>query len=277
MASSEASGAPDRPDSTDVGKQQVLWRFYSAAAAGLFLVACFFASAPAPTGAACEGVSLLWMIRNARSEGTLERVFACATEYRRDHEGFLLTGFVLLYTTLQSFAIPSSVVLSILSGALYDFKLALPLVLCCATTGASVCYTISKGLGGGLLAAFKLEKHLVSFREKVDEKRREGGLFSYMVVSRITPMPNLVINLASPLLGIPLHTFVPGTFFGLIPLTSMHIASGKALATVGKVEKGPVVYVFAAGALVLAVMFFRDRRAKKARQLLDDQASRKND
>lgn len=58
------------------------------------------------------------------------------------------------YLSLQSFAIPGSIFLSILSGFLYPFPLALSLVCFCSATGASVCYLISFLLGRGLVYKF---------------------------------------------------------------------------------------------------------------------------
>jgi uncharacterized membrane protein YdjX (TVP38/TMEM64 family) len=51
------------------------------------------------------------------------------------------------------------------------------------------------------------------WREQV-AKHREN-LLSYVVFLRITPfLPNWFINIASPLLNIPLNTFFIGTFVG---------------------------------------------------------------
>ena len=48
-------------------------------------------------------------------------------------------------------------------------------------------------------------------------KRREK-LLNYMLFLRVTPtLPNTFINLASPIVDVPYHTFLLGTLIGLIP------------------------------------------------------------
>jgi uncharacterized membrane protein YdjX (TVP38/TMEM64 family) len=45
--------------------------------------------------------------------------------------------------------------------------------------------------------------------------RHRDNLLSYMLFLRITPfLPNWFINLASPIIGVPLSPFFWGTFFG---------------------------------------------------------------
>ena len=64
------------------------------------------------------------------------------------------------------------------------------------------------------------------FAGQVEKRRR--NLFNFLLFLRITPfLPNFFINLASPLLGVPLHYFVLATMFGIMPATFMHVSAGK--------------------------------------------------
>lgn len=48
--------------------------------------------------------------------------------------------------------------------------------------------------------------------------KRKDKLLNYMLFLRITPtLPNLFINLASPIMDIPFHVFFTATVIGLIP------------------------------------------------------------
>lgn len=63
-----------------------------------------------------------------------------------------------MYISLQTFAIPGSISLSVLSGFLYPFPFALVLVCFCSATGASLCYLISSLLGRKLVEKYWQER-----------------------------------------------------------------------------------------------------------------------
>ncbi|XP_053976492.1 transmembrane protein 41B [Hylaeus anthracinus] len=139
----------------------------------------------------------------------------------------VLAGLFLTYIFLQTFAIPGSIFLSILSGFLFPFPLALFLVCSCSAVGASLCYLVSSLLGRKLLFKY--------FPEKAQEwtqtiKKHKHHLFNYMLFLRITPLlPNWFINLASPVIGVPLAPFAMGTFFGVAPPSFVAIQAGQTL------------------------------------------------
>ncbi|KAF3430050.1 hypothetical protein E2986_08878 [Frieseomelitta varia] len=111
-----------------------------------------------------------------------------------------------------------SIFLSILSGFLFPFPLAWLLVCTCSAVGASLCYFLSSLLGQ-------------KAREwSLTVKKNENNLFNYMLFLRITPLlPNWFINLASPVIGVPLAPFALGTFFGVAPPSFIAIQAGKTL------------------------------------------------
>lgn len=48
--------------------------------------------------------------------------------------------------------------------------------------------------------------------------KRKDGLLNYMLFLRLTPtLPNMFINVASPIVNVPYHTFLMATSIGLIP------------------------------------------------------------
>ena len=53
------------------------------------------------------------------------------------------------------------------------------------------------------------------FKSRLEKVADNKEMFKFMLLSRVTPVPNILVNLASPLLGVPLYIFAPATFFGL--------------------------------------------------------------
>ncbi|KAL2713759.1 transmembrane protein 41 isoform X1 [Vespula squamosa] len=139
----------------------------------------------------------------------------------------VLAGLFVTYIFLQTFAIPGSIFLSILSGFLFRFPIALLLVCTCSAVGATLCYLLSSLLGRKLLYKY--------FPEKANEwtvmvAKHRDHLLNYMLFLRMTPLlPNWFINLASPVIGVPIVPFTVGTFFGVAPPSFVAIQAGQTL------------------------------------------------
>jgi len=134
-------------------------------------------------------------------------------QYTHSHYYRVIAVFLSAYIWLQAFAIPGSIFLSILSGALFKFPVALFLVCVAASVGASSANIISSYIGRELVEHY-LHKHLGLWRERV--LKHKENLFNWMIFLRITPMvPNWFVNITCPLLHVPLRTFFLGTFFGV--------------------------------------------------------------
>ncbi|KAL3225707.1 hypothetical protein MRX96_025632 [Rhipicephalus microplus] len=120
------------------------------------------------------------------------------------------SGFFVTYIFLQSFAIPGSIFLSILSGFLFPFPLALFLVCLCSAMGASFCYFFSYLVGRRLVFKYFPAKAM-KWSEQVG--RHKDNLLNYMIFLRITPfLPNWFINVTAPVIDVP-----------IAPLLSRHI------------------------------------------------------
>ncbi|XP_065077540.1 transmembrane protein 41B [Ochlerotatus camptorhynchus] len=139
----------------------------------------------------------------------------------------VMSGVVLVYIFLQTFAIPGSLFLSILSGFLYNFPVALTLVCFCSALGATLCYLLSQLVGRRVVIHYFPEKARV-WAHQVDKHRED--LLSYMLFLRMTPfLPNWFINLVAPVIGVPLYPFALGTFLGVAPPSFIAIQAGKTL------------------------------------------------
>ncbi|KAI1281959.1 Transmembrane protein 41B [Halotydeus destructor] len=139
----------------------------------------------------------------------------------------VLVGILVTYIFLQSFAIPGSVFLSILSGFIFPFPLALFVVCLCSAIGASLCYFICSLVGRPLVIKYLPDKAAKWSSQVI---RHKDNLLNYIIFLRITPfLPNWFINLASPVIGVPFTPFFVGTFLGVAPPSFVAIQAGKTL------------------------------------------------
>jgi uncharacterized membrane protein YdjX (TVP38/TMEM64 family) len=122
----------------------------------------------------------------------------------------VLTAVALcfMYVFMQTFAIPGTLSLSLLSGAFFGLKFGYPLVSVISTIGSTSCYLLSWCVGKPLVCAIWPEK-VELYRSEVARRRKD--MLSYMLFLRVTPvLPNTFINVASPIVGVPIHVFALG-------------------------------------------------------------------
>ncbi|XP_044537754.1 transmembrane protein 41B [Gracilinanus agilis] len=163
----------------------------------------------------------------------------------------VLVAYFATYIFLQTFAIPGSIFLSILSGFLYPFPLALFLVCLCSGLGASFCYMLSYLVGRPVVYKYLTEK-AVKWSQQVE--RHRDHLINYIIFLRITPfLPNWFINITSPVINVPLKVFFIGTFLGVAPPSFVAIKAGTTLyqlTTAGEAVSWNSVFVL----MILAVL-----------------------
>lgn len=190
---------------------------------GLFASAIFVVYHNFPEVSSEEKVHLKYP-RNLEDAKQLGRVLS---KYKENNYSVVLCGVVVVYITLQSFAIPGSIFLTILSGYLFPFYVALLLVCTCSATGAAVCYTLSNLFGRSLVLR-KFPDRISKWQ--VDLSKHRDDFLSYMIFLRVTPIvPNWLINIASPVLDVPLSPFFWGTFLGVAPPSFLYIQAGSTL------------------------------------------------
>ncbi|XP_028163792.1 transmembrane protein 41 homolog isoform X2 [Ostrinia furnacalis] len=166
-------------------------------------------------------VKLPWDLEEAKQLGlVLDR-------YKDKYFYEVMFGVFVIYIFLQTFAIPGSIFLSILSGFLFPFYLALLLVCCCSAIGASLCFFLSNLLGKKLVNRYFPER--AAQWSKAVEKHK-NNLLNYIIFLRVTPfLPNWFINMTAPVIGVPLIPFTLGTFIGVAPPSFVAIQAGQTL------------------------------------------------
>lgn len=182
--------------------------------------------------------SLQWdcslLVQNVGNVNALQfltiKWFACSghlENYTSDYTVQVLVGYCAVYIFMQTFMIPGTIFMSLLAGALFGQLRGVALVVFAASAGASSCYFLSKLIGKPLV--FSLWPDKLTFFQKQVSKRREK-LLNYILFLRVTPtLPNTFINLASPIVDVPYHTFLLGTLIGLIPAAYVTVRAGIAL------------------------------------------------
>ncbi|KAL6213801.1 hypothetical protein ACLB2K_013241 [Fragaria x ananassa] len=154
--------------------------------------------------------------------------------YAKDYPAQFILGYCSTYIFMQTFMIPGTIFMSLLAGALFGVVRGLMLVVFNATAGASSCFFLSKLIGRPLVSWLWPEK--LRFFQAEIAKRKEK-LLNYMLFLRITPtLPNLFINLASPIVDIPFHIFFVATLVGLIPASYITVRAGLALGDLKSVK-----------------------------------------
>ncbi len=160
--------------------------------------------------------------------------FAALSEHRQtllawyaDNTLQLAIGYMALYVLVVAFSVPGAVYLAIGGGFVFGLILGTALVVAAATVGAVAVF---------LVARYALGDY---FRSKAGSamRRMETGFrdnaLSYLLVLRLVPLfPFWLVNLVPAFLGVPLRTFVIGTFFGIIPGSFVYVSVGDGLGAV---------------------------------------------
>jgi len=168
--------------------------------------------------------------------GSLEDIRLLATvlnTYSSSHPEYVLMLFSLAYLFKQTFAVPGSVFLNVLAGAIFGSVGGF--LLCCTLTamGASFCYLLARAVGKKAVMNYFPER-VERFRERLEENKQELPFF--LLFLRLFPMsPNWALNMASGVLGVPLHLFFMSVFFGLMPYNYLCVTSGVIITDIKEV------------------------------------------
>ncbi|MPZ10766.1 MAG: TVP38/TMEM64 family protein [Kiloniellaceae bacterium] len=149
------------------------------------------------------------------------------TDFVAGHAVAAALIFMATYALSTALSLPGGLVLTLAGGFLFGIVPGTLYVVIAATLGATVVFLIARGALGG------------SFRAKAGPfvQRMEAGFrenaFSYLLVLRLIPLfPFVVVNLVPAFLGVPLATYVVGTFIGIIPGTLVFILAGAGLGSI---------------------------------------------
>ena len=136
-------------------------------------------------------------------------------------------AFIALYALTTLLILPVGAVLTIAGGFLFGVTFGTLYVVIGATLGAAALFLVARSAFGDHFRA-----KAGPFMQRMEAGFRENA-FSYMLVLRLIPLfPFFVVNVVPAFLGVPLRTYVLGTFLGIIPGTLVFILAGAGLGSV---------------------------------------------
>ncbi len=138
-----------------------------------------------------------------------------------------LAIYSAVYIAVVALSLPGGLVMTLAGGLLFGWRLGALVTVIAATIGSTIVFLAARSSLGEALAA-KAGPSLAALREGFKE-----NALSYLLFLRLVPaFPFFVVNLAPALLGVPLKTYVLGTFLGIIPGTIAFSVAGSGLGSV---------------------------------------------
>lgn len=147
--------------------------------------------------------------------------------WREGNEIAAVLIFTALYAVIVALSLPGAVWMTIAGGFLFGTILA----TFCTVTGATVGATVIFLAARYALADYLRDKAGRAIR-KMEAGFRENAL-SYLLFLRLIPaFPFWLVNLVPAFLGVPLGTYVIGTFIGIIPGSFVYASVGNGVGAV---------------------------------------------
>lgn len=152
--------------------------------------------------------------------------------YIKENYVLTLLAFMGIYIVTIALSLPGGVFLTLTGGFLFGWLVGGLATVVAATIGATIIFLVAKTSFGEPLAARAgpwLGKLRAGFQENA---------LNYLLFLRLVPLfPFWLVNLAPALLGVPLGTYVAGTFVGIIPGTFAFAFAGVGLDSVIEAQR----------------------------------------
>jgi len=189
--------------------------------------------------------------------------------YTQDHWWSVFLLFSSAYIYKQAFAIPGSVFLNILAGALYGSVFGTIITSVYAAFGASCCYLLSQQIFGVIISKYFSTK-VSSIKTFINEQQKIGSLFSVLLSLRFFPMsPNWLMNMSAPLVGVPLPIFALSVGVGLVPYNFICAQAGNIISQIEKTSdlfSYKILLTFGTMAVVAGLPGFLKNRKQKQKK-----------
>jgi len=168
---------------------------------------------------------------------SLEELQTCASvliSMQKNNTYLVLVLFSSAYLFKQTFAIPGSVFLNLLAGAIFGLPVGFCLTCILTASGASCCFILAR-FAGREFATRYFPARMSSFKQQLDENSHRLPYF--LLFLRLFPCsPNWAINLCSGVLEVPIHTFWWTALIGLMPYNYICVQTGALLSTLKSVN-----------------------------------------
>lgn len=148
-------------------------------------------------------------------------------QWTQNNQALAIIGFILAYALVVAFSLPGATWMTLAGGFLFGTVLSTALVVTAATLGAVAIFLIARYA----LADYFRAKMGTSVRKM--EAGFQANALSYLLFLRLVPVfPFWLVNLVPAFLGVPLRTYVIGTFVGIIPGSAVYCSVGNGLGAV---------------------------------------------
>jgi len=132
--------------------------------------------------------------------------------------------YSLTYIGVVALSIPGATFMTLLGGFFFPFWTAFSAVVFSATVGATIFFL---AFFYTRIDFFKKSKKLHTLQQRL-----HTNAFYYLLTLRLIPLfPFALVNAAAALIRMPLHSFIAGTFIGIIPGSIVYILLGQGLHT----------------------------------------------
>ena len=149
------------------------------------------------------------------------------TAFVQQNYAVALLAFMAIYAVATALSLPGGAILTITGGFLFGTALGTSYAVIGATIGAVVVFLAARTALGD-----SLRQRAGPWLRKMEDGFKENAL-SYLLVLRLVPLfPFFVVNLVPAFLGVPLRTYVIGTFIGIIPGAFVFASVGAGLGSV---------------------------------------------
>jgi uncharacterized membrane protein YdjX (TVP38/TMEM64 family) len=157
-----------------------------------------------------------------------------------------------LYIVKQTLSLPGSAVLNLIAGALFGAVRSFLMISVLTTVGSSCCFLLSHLIFASFFRRYFADR-IVSVRQSVKENRED--LLWWLLSARLTPAsPNWLLNMVSPLVGVPLHLHAVSVFVGLAPYHYMCAILGSSIATAADADTAALFDVKSVALLLSAAI-----------------------
>jgi uncharacterized membrane protein YdjX (TVP38/TMEM64 family) len=176
------------------------------------------------------GVAILILAFGGHRQVTLENIVHLHDRFHRvlaDHPVTSVAAYVAVYIAAAALSLPGCPLVTATGGLLFGWLIGGAASVVGATVGATLLFLIARSAIGGALGE-RSSPWLTKLRRGFGE-----DALSYLLFLRLVPaFPFWFVNVAPAILGVPLRTFVIGTFFGIMPATFAFASAGAGLDSI---------------------------------------------
>jgi uncharacterized membrane protein YdjX (TVP38/TMEM64 family) len=181
------------------------------------------------------GITAVLLAGGWHNELTLENVVAQRDRFHdmlAAHEVLAVLIYIAVYALIIALSLPCALILTLAGGLLFGWLVGGLAAVVGATAGATILFMVARTAIGE-----NLSERAAPWLTKLRQGFKDEAL-NYMLFLRLVPaFPFWLVNIAPASLGVPLRTYVLGTFLGIIPATFAFATVGAGLDSVIRAAK----------------------------------------